>query len=219
MYTSKATTKLLLHCEGSDGSTKFIDETGKVGTVSGNLQIDTAQYKYGLASGLGDGTGDYLTFDSHADFAIGTGDFTFDCWLRFAVNTGLHGIFRINSYNNGIELLHRFDTGNINFYIANTEHNVAWSPSINTWYHFAITRSSGTIRLYVGGSQIGSDISDAGNIQQGAVELFGNSRTGSYFNGWQDEIRLLKGEAAWTTAFTPPTSGYNLPNGKFLKFF
>ena len=49
-------TKLLLHCNGTDGSTTFTDEIGKTVTANGNAQIDTAQSKFGGASGLFDGT-------------------------------------------------------------------------------------------------------------------------------------------------------------------
>ncbi len=49
-----ANTKLLLHCNGVDGSTTFTDSetTPKTVTVQGSAQIDTAQSKFGGASGL-----------------------------------------------------------------------------------------------------------------------------------------------------------------------
>lgn len=79
-------TKLLLHCDGTDGSTTFSDNgvTGHTVTANGNAQIDTAQSKFGNASGLFDGTGDYLTIPDHADWNFGTGNFTIDAWIRFA---------------------------------------------------------------------------------------------------------------------------------------
>ncbi len=47
-------TKLLLHCNGTDGSTTFTDSetTPKTVTAQGSAQIDTAQSKFGGASGL-----------------------------------------------------------------------------------------------------------------------------------------------------------------------
>jgi hypothetical protein len=50
-------------------------------TRSGNAQIDTAQSKFGGASGLFDGTGDYLTVTHATDFDF-AGDFTIDMWMR-----------------------------------------------------------------------------------------------------------------------------------------
>ena len=39
--------------------------------------------KFGTASGLFNGTGDYLTIPNHADFNL-NGDFTIDFWVRIA---------------------------------------------------------------------------------------------------------------------------------------
>ena len=77
-------TKLMLHMEGSDGSTTFTDEIGKAVTANGNAQIDTAQKKFGAASGLFDGTGDYLTLANSNDWSFGSGDFTIDFWVNHA---------------------------------------------------------------------------------------------------------------------------------------
>ena len=79
-------TKLLLHFDGTDGSTTFVDSSpsGKTVTAVGNAQIDTAQYKFGGASGLFDGNGDYLSVPDSDDWYFGTGDFTIDAWARFA---------------------------------------------------------------------------------------------------------------------------------------
>ena len=79
-----AFTKSLLHFDGADASTTFTDESGKTFTARGNAQLDTAQQKFGTASGLFDGTGDYIDTPDHADWFLGTGDFTIDFWVRFS---------------------------------------------------------------------------------------------------------------------------------------
>src|SRR3990167_5725818 len=71
-------TQLLLHCDGVDAATTFTDEIGKAVTANGNAQIDTAQKKFGTASGLFDGTGDYLSLADSDDWNFGAGDFTID---------------------------------------------------------------------------------------------------------------------------------------------
>lgn len=52
-------------------------------TARGEAQIDTAQSNFGGASGLFDGTGDYLSTPDHADWYFATKDFTIDAWVRF----------------------------------------------------------------------------------------------------------------------------------------
>src|SRR5690606_25450842 len=61
-----ASVVLLLHMDGADGSTMFIDSSanGLTVTANGNAQIDTAQSKFGGAAALFDGNGDYLALPS-----------------------------------------------------------------------------------------------------------------------------------------------------------
>src|SRR5262245_47256258 len=53
-------TKVLLHFNGTDASTTITDDnsggSAHTWTAAGNAQIDTADYKFGAASGLFDGT-------------------------------------------------------------------------------------------------------------------------------------------------------------------
>ena len=88
-----AQTVLLLHCDGTDASTTFTDSSSPAKTVTavGDAQLDTAQFKFGTASGLFDGTGDELTVTDHADFDFGTGDFTIEFFVRFNSVTGVQG--------------------------------------------------------------------------------------------------------------------------------
>jgi hypothetical protein len=81
-----AFTKILLHMDGTNGSTTFTDTnaggSAHTWTANGNAQISTAQSKFGGASGLFDGTGDYITTPDHADYTLGSGDFTIDLWFN-----------------------------------------------------------------------------------------------------------------------------------------
>jgi len=54
--------KLLLHLDGADGSTTFLDSSlsNRVITIHGNAQIDTAQSKFVGAPLVLDGTDDCL---------------------------------------------------------------------------------------------------------------------------------------------------------------
>ena len=56
-------TKLMLHMNGADGSQTFTDSSpsSKTVTTYGNAQIDTAQSKFGGASGLFPGGTDYIS--------------------------------------------------------------------------------------------------------------------------------------------------------------
>lgn len=206
-------TKLMLHCDGSDGSTTFTDSSASAHsiTVSGNAQIDTAQSKFGGASGLFDGTGDLLTTPSSTDFAFGTGTFTLDAWVRFNSVAGfLMTIFqfptpdmRLIGYNPGSPV--------VAFYAASGIQITGTTVlSTGTWYHVAVARSGTSTKLFLNGTQEGSTYSDSNDYSSSAQTVKVASQSGSWeLNGWLDEIRISKGVARWTANFTPPTAPYD----------
>jgi hypothetical protein len=64
------------------GFENAVDRLPKTFTVNGDAQLSTAQFKYGTASLLLDGTGDYLSITTNPDFGYGSGNFTIEFWLR-----------------------------------------------------------------------------------------------------------------------------------------
>jgi hypothetical protein len=92
---------------------------------------------------------------------------------------------------------------NAAFLIASTS-----TLSIAQWYHVAIVRNSGVIRLYLNGVDEGNTSSSATiTLNGGSTPRF---RIGQYWNGtingYISNLRVLKGSAVYTSAFTPPTS-------------
>ena len=201
-------TKLLLHCNGTDASTTFTDSSDSAHTVTanGNAQIDTAQSVFGGASGLFDGTGDYLSIPDSADWDFGTGDFTIDLRVRFNSTTGRQDIFSRSDIN-----IIKGATGNLQLLFEGAlVYNETWGPSTNTWYHIAITRSGTNLRAFVNGTQLGATVTDSTDIT-GTTGIFigiNEDAASNAFNGWIDELRVIKGSAAWTIDFTIPSSEY-----------
>ena len=74
------TTHLLIHADGTNGSTTFTDASLRMNpiTANGDAQISTAQSKFGDSSAYFDGTGDYLSVADREDFDFGTSNFTID---------------------------------------------------------------------------------------------------------------------------------------------
>ena len=87
-------TKVLLHFDGANGSTGIADSSAggaaHAWSAAGNAQISTAQSKFGFASSLYDGAGDWVTTADSSDFTLGAGNFTIDCWVRPAANGVLY---------------------------------------------------------------------------------------------------------------------------------
>jgi len=209
-------TKALLPMDGSDGSTSFIDSAGKIWTVIGNSQIDTAQSKFGGASGLFDANGDYVQSADHTDFDL-TGDFTIDFWVQ---HNGLNGYQTYLSRGDGntgnAYLMIRKDNANrLDAFIRDSNGALigriqpANTLSANTWYHIAYVRSGGNFYLFLNGSLAGSATSSAAGADTNYVLQVGkHPQNVDYMAGWLDELRISKGVARWTTNFTPPTAPY-----------
>jgi hypothetical protein len=213
-------TKLLLHMNGTDGSTSFIDSSASTHTVTatGDAQIDTAQSKFGGASGLFDGSGDYLSLADSSDWYFGTGDFTIDFWVRWDGAPGsrqdLCGQIG-DSYNKWYFCWQA--GGYLELYVkvsGSTKIDVKamWNPSTATCYHIAIVRYGTTFKIFVDGvDKPSSGGTDSDAMPDIASELkIGTAEIA--FKGWIDEFRISKGIAPWTAAFTPPAFEYTAPS-------
>lgn len=75
--------------------------------------------------------------------------------------------------------------------------------------HFAIVRRSGTITAYKNGSQLGTPIINAANVTRNTAQLRVGieniADAGTQFGGYITNLRIVKGLAVYTGAFTVPT--------------
>jgi len=167
----------------------------------------TAQKKFGAASALFNTTVKEVQIASEISFA---GDFTVEMWVypldtadRIIVSgfTGNCQLFRIN-YGS---------TGRVYSYLNNAEVNQgsAGACPINTWTHLALSRQSGTARLFANGVLQGSV--SAPTVQLYTVGTFrygGSTITTDVFDGYIDEFRVTDGVARYTANFSVPTAAF-----------
>jgi len=211
--------ELIVNFNGADAATTYTAESGQTVTFGGTAQLDTAQKKYGLSSLLLDGNSDYVTVPDSNDWNFGTGDFTIDMFVRFASLDGTQIIYsQYVDDNNRIELDH-YAGDKMSFNVTNSStvkaaYNTpsAIGLTINTWYHVAVVRSGTSLKLYIDGTEITltettaistNSLDDVGSAL-GIGARPGGVGGGRYFNGWMDSVRVTKGTALWTSAFTPP---------------
>ncbi|KUG22535.1 hypothetical protein ASZ90_007689 [hydrocarbon metagenome] len=220
-------TKLLLHMDGTNGSTTFIDSSPGAKTITphGNAQLSTAQKKFGTASGLFDGDSDWVTAPSSTDWSFGTGNFTVDFWLR--KNTSFDSNYRglcgqyVDSNN---YWYFRYKPGTLGiafFYFKVVEGGVVkadystsgLSMSTNTWYHIELVRNGTAIYIFVNG--VARSITANTAISTKSMPVFSvlfdvgaSHSNGLTFKGYLDEFRVSNGIARHTANFTPPTAPY-----------
>ncbi len=191
----------------------------------GNAQIDTAQSKFGSASGLFDGNGDYL--ESTGNNSIwsydANQDITWECWWRSPTATApvIGALFN----NPGSMMLYLTNvSGNWVYAQWSGSNNYVTSSALtisaNTWYHAAFTRQGGTMKLWHNGTEVGTAGGLSGAISASNGALIGNYVNAYWLNAHIDELRISKGICRYTSNFTPSTSAFvNDANTTLLMHF
>lgn len=210
---------LLLHFDGTNGSTTFTDfsSSPKTITANGNAQISTAQSKFGGASGYFDGTGDYLSVPDDAGFEFTTGDFTIEFYLYIPTGAAT-GAAVINKgtwpTNTSSYLIYYGGSNELAFYASSngtswdiaTDKRFAVPISKNTQHHVAVVRNGTTITGYFNGTSAFTQATTASLNNNAQALTIGSGASGSSaLNCYIDELRITKGIARYTANFTPPT--------------
>jgi len=179
----------------------------------GNAQISTSVKKYGTGSMYFDGTGDWLQAAGSPNpiRAFNTGDFTVEMWVYPTQLTSSTDYNIIDFRSGGTTTGFRIGiNGSTIPYVAAVGGilNGSFTFSTNTWYHFAVTRSSGTLTIWINGTSAGSNTTTT-NFTDSYL-LIGSSAAGNigpYF-GYIDDLRITKGVARYTSNFTVPSSAF-----------
>ena len=197
--------------------------TGEGGRNAINASVYFPGYLDGEAA-------EYLSIPDTADLDMGTGDFTFECWVRASESSGEYaGIFGMYDYDNAGLLIQLSNTGKLRIVNPTAiDHSgstviVPQDGTMGDWHHIAVTRVSGTLKGYVNGiEEISSSYSSAIDFGTGSATVIGELAIDNYagdypFRGFISNLRLVKGTAVYTSAFTPPTSELTvIPNTVLL---
>jgi hypothetical protein len=201
---------VLLNMGGADGSTSFPDSKGLHTWTAVGAEVDNS---LGYNAGYFPFGGAYLTSTSHADFALGTGDFTVEAWIRPESITGDSNIFNVGTpgaISFGLSAGKPFAGSNsVSYGIMAPS-----ALSLSTMYHVEYSRASGTGRLFVDGVQVATG-ADVFNFAQSVGIVCAGSADGGgtftgYMYGWIRAFRLTKGAARHSSgsSFTPPTAPF-----------
>ena len=195
------------------------DRTGKTVFANGNAKLSQSIKKFGTASLVLDGTGDFINVASQPDFAFGTDDFCVEAWVYPTASGTYRTLFDFRTTGgdlNGI-ILGLNDVNQIYFYYnGNYRVGAAGSVPLNTWTHVALSRSSGVTKVFVNGTQVGSNYTDANNYPARPLRV-GADPSGLYaFTGYVDEVRISRGVPRYTNTFVAPTAAFSGDASTFL---
>lgn len=212
---------IYLKFDGEDGSTDFIDITGRVWTRSGTPVIDTDQSVRGGASGLFNGTTDYITTADDPDLDIGDQDFFLECRVRFNGTVPTTSSTMIGKWNEtgnqrswyvrktGSESEHRLVFGFSTLGTDTNTRSAPWNPAPDTWYSIGVGRHGEDLLFFIDGELVHTDLAASAFFNSTAPVTVGaintNSTPTSLLPGWVDEERLTVGVCRYTSSYNPET--------------
>lgn len=215
----------VVHGTGTNGGTNntFLDSSsnGFAVTRNGNTTQGTFtpfSKPAGYWSNYFDGVGDYLSVADNAALQFGTGNFTVEFFaniqaapgtFRFCVSKGATATGWAVFVDNTLGYWSFAETANN--YIS------AVRCVFNQWTHLALVRSGTSMILYVDGIAATS-ITSSTNFNQTEQLLIGLARNlTAPVLGCISNLRILKGQALYTSNFTPPTTPLQkIPNTSLL---
>ncbi len=226
-------TILIVTANGVDAATATTDFSPKAHSLvfgtdgagsSGEVELDTAQFKFGTASIKFANSGSVNPADAFVsapgvNFSLFDKLFTLECWVRFNSTTGGQ-VFMSQYLNTGDERgwwFHKLAAGDLAFsYTTNgqagttVDTSVTWGPAINTWYHVAVTRGDDdNMNFFIDGQRIGGATSFGGDEIHNSSALFHIGKLRSTddlpMNGWIDDARITMDVNRYTdlNGFTP----------------
>ena len=201
------------------GFETITDRLGKTVSAGGNAQHSTAQFKFGTASFLLDGTGDYVSSPTSTDFEFGTGDFCIEFFFRRSRNGVQEILFDMRNVNTEVvPTIYTSTTNLLRVYINGLDRiSSTTTLTTGTWYHVALARVGSNTKLFLNGVQQGSTYADTNNYLARPVKF--GARAYDNVNGFQgyiDEIRISKGIGRYSTTFTPTTTQFEGDNNTVL---
>jgi len=223
----KNTVLLLQADDFADGSQNntFLDSSTNAHTITRNGNVTQGSFSpfsqdEGKWGNYFDGTGDYLTAASDASFGFGTGDFTIEFWTYFNSLATLQLLVDLRLASQGLYPTIYVTGGVLYYYTSGFNRINGGSLSVNQWYHIALTRSGTSTKLFVNGTQVGSTYTDSNNYVSPTSVFIGADNDGgsvtAFLNGYMSNVRIVKGTAVYTSAFTPPTAPLTAISGTSL---
>lgn len=192
---------LLLHFDGN-----FTDSSpnGLTVTANGDAATSTAQSRFGGASLLLDGTGDSCLSASSSAFAF-DGPFTIEAWI-YAVSWPSY--CWLCDFRNSGDFTFGFGSGAFYPYFGGTDHGAAGTAlPTGQWVHIAFVYDGNQCRMYADGV-LYRTVNESGMTQAACSVAIGSRYTQGteFFDGYIDDLRIVKGLAVYKGPFTPPTA-------------
>lgn len=208
---------LLLNTTATNGAQNntFLDSSTNNFTITRNGNTTQGTFtpfsQTGWSNFFGSSTSDRLTFTSNASYAVGTGNFTAECFVNFSSNSKTNQWMFNYGQSGQSTLFITLQSNVLSIPVGNsTVITYSFTPVVGTWYHIAVVRSgTGTnqVALYVDGVSVATGTSSA-SLGQYALGVGGIDWASDYnVNGYLSNVRYSN-TARYTSNFTPATTPF-----------
>ena len=208
------TCKLLLHFNGENNSTTFIEETGRAVTRSG-AYVSTTASVFGGASGYFSSS--YLQFAAASDLVLGTQNFKLSARIRPNNVTGWKSIIAnqwTNAYNNNYSLSLNGASLALIFKTAEGADRYTGGGTVTAgvFSDVGVVRNGSNLSVTLNGSVVASR-NDVGSDYFGLLNVLsigrGSSTVTDYFSGYIDEVAIFAGAESYPTSFSVPSAPFS----------
>ena len=204
-----ANVSLLLHMDGTNGSTTFTDSGPNARTMTAsNASISTTGTMSGFGQvGIFNGTSAYVYTSS--SIALNSNDFTIEFWC-YPLDVRTFSLYdsRTNETNpngNGFVI----GTNSSQQWVIYQASNRIVGPTVtaNAWSFISVQRIGTAVKMFLNGTQIGSTYTTSSSFSDGAF-LIGTDypKNARFFYGRIDDFRVTIGGTARPT--TTPTGPF-----------
>ena len=190
--------------------------------ITNGIKLGNANFGNSVAfNGVADNK---INIAASADFAMGSGDFTWEAWVYHNTSSNIYrriictGTSWGDSSSCGLMWDHNSHNNQYNFYSHNLDNS---GPFLNSathatfdgdglWHHVAVTRSGNTYTIWVDGVSEGT-ATHSGSFEGVATPTgsigacFDQTNVNECWAGNINDVRITKGQALYTTNFTPST--------------
>jgi hypothetical protein len=217
---------LLLHGNGTSGSTTITDNspTPKTVTANGNAQINTTVTDPFGTTGAGviafDGTGDYLTVPRDSSFLpVANEDFTVEAWIYLNQTPGATDahIIGLGEYGTDSDYILLINSSRQVLFYFNTSPSATCLNTtvlaLNAWHHIAASRigtGANNMKVFANGSGTSFSVNLTTVATGDRALSIGADQNGdeSNLNGYLSEIRITKGVGRYSANFSVPTEPF-----------
>ena len=205
---------ILLHGDGTQGSTTIVDNSPTPSTFSlypgGNYYIDTTTKVFGTGSLYLDGG---VTTPNATKLDLTQGDFTFETRIRLYSYTGTTQMLashRNSSGTNGWQIRISSTKKVVFWYTGGTVYTSTFNLEPDQWSALAITRSGTTLRMFLNGTLVDTFTGMGNGTSASSVFRIGANEVASEaLRAYLDEYRITKGVARYTATYTLATTAFS----------